>query len=60
MLTCATGHRKSKKAVQEDDNANKEMDRKSKVKKAKFFCVPTMKAYMGSSGIAPLILNLSN
>jgi hypothetical protein len=47
--------------MQEDEKVNKEMDRtRRSKKKAKFSCVSTMKAYRGSSGIAPLILKLSS
>jgi len=40
MHTCGTGHRKSQKAVTEDEKVNKEMDRKSRSKKGKVFPCP--------------------
>jgi len=61
MHTCGTGHRKGQKAVKEDETVNKEMGRKSRSKQRQRFPLsPPRKHKGGSSGIAPLILKLSN
>jgi hypothetical protein len=47
MHTCGTGHRKSQKAVQEDEKMNNEMGRKSRSKKGNAFLCPHHESIKG-------------